>query len=120
MRYVDLEVYKRSFAFALRVHELTQRFPPLEQTELARQLRRSSKSIVSNLAEGTSRFALSKKEQQRFLVIAVGSADESKLWLTMSHQLRYLSDSEHQSLAAELDEIGKMLYGLWKRHNSSL
>ncbi len=59
---------------------------------------------------------LSGKEQRRFLLMAVGSKDESKLWLAMSHELGYLKDVEFVSLLSELEEIGRMLYGLWKKH----
>ena len=70
---------------------------------------------MANLVEGSSRAALSGKEQKRFLVIAIGSKDETMLWLEMSRLLDYLSESTYQSLLEDLDEIGKMLYGLWKR-----
>lgn len=115
MQYQDLKVYRQSLALALRVHRLTFAFPAFEQPELARQLRRSTKSIVSNLVEGVSRYALSKKEQRRFLVIAIGSADESKLWIVMAGELGYLAGGEADLLLDQLNEIGRMLYGLWKK-----
>ena len=120
MRYIDLEVYKKSFSFALRIHRATLKFPEFEQTELARQLRRSSKSIVGNLVEGTSRFTLSGKEQRRFLILAVGSKDESKLWLAMSYELGYLSPDQYKDLLGQCEEIGKMLYGLWRKHRTRI
>ena len=120
MRYVELEVYKKSFVFALRVHQITREFPAFEQLELGRQLRRASKSIVANLVEGTSRYTLSGREQSRFLLMSVGSKDESKLWLAMCHQLKYLSDSEYTELLEQLEEIGRMLYGLWRKRNPTV
>ncbi len=119
MRYEDLEVYKSAFAFALDVHELTREFPAFEQFELARQLRRSSKSTVSNLVEGTSRIAMSGREQQRFLTSAIGSNDETKLWISMCRKLGYISESRSTSLMNDLERIRKQLFGLWRRNNSS-
>jgi four helix bundle protein len=101
--------------FALTIHRLSLRFPRFEQFELANQLRRSSRSIVANLVEGSSRAALSGREQKRFLVIALGSKDETKLWLEMCKLLGYISPAEYNELMKALDEIGRMLYGLWKR-----
>ncbi|TGV76028.1 four helix bundle protein, partial [Mesorhizobium sp. M2D.F.Ca.ET.145.01.1.1] len=48
----DLEVYKRAYMVSLTVHKATLAFPKIEQYALADQLRRSSKGICANLAEG--------------------------------------------------------------------
>ncbi|TGT90609.1 four helix bundle protein, partial [Mesorhizobium sp. M5C.F.Ca.ET.164.01.1.1] len=48
----DLEVYKRAYAVSLEIHKATLAFPRIEQYALADQLRRSSKAICANLAEG--------------------------------------------------------------------
>ncbi|TGP25104.1 MULTISPECIES: four helix bundle protein [unclassified Mesorhizobium] len=48
----DLEVYRRAYAVSLEVHKATLVFPKIEQYALADQMRRSSKAICANLAEG--------------------------------------------------------------------
>ena len=48
----DLEVFQRAYRLALDVHEASLRFPKHEQSELARQLRKASKSVCANIAEG--------------------------------------------------------------------
>ncbi len=48
MPYERLDVYQKSYQFALEVHRMSLQFPKLEQYELASQLRRSSKSIPGN------------------------------------------------------------------------
>ena len=51
-RHTDLEVYKRAFAAAMEVFRLTKPFPPEERYWLTDQIRRSSRSVAANLAEG--------------------------------------------------------------------
>ncbi len=51
----DLLVFQKAYAAALEAHRIAQTFPKHEQYELASQLRRSSKSICANLAEGRAR-----------------------------------------------------------------
>ncbi|WP_263498206.1 four helix bundle protein [Mesorhizobium sp. CA13] len=48
----DLDVYRRAYAVSLDVHKATLVFPKMEQYALADQMRRSSKAICANLAEG--------------------------------------------------------------------
>ena len=55
-------------------------FPRIEQFALADQVRRASKSICANLAEGFGRQRLSRPEFGRFLMMAIGSADEMQVW----------------------------------------
>ena len=48
----DLEVYQRAFAAAMRIFQLTKDFPPEEKFSLVDQIRRASRSVCANLAEG--------------------------------------------------------------------
>lgn len=108
----DLSVFKKAYAAAIDIHRLTQRFPRSEQFELASQLRRSSKSICANLAEGRGRQRGSNAEFRRFLVIAIGSADETLLWIRFAHDLEYIEGAEHDVLIQRYGEIVRMLNGL--------
>src|ERR671937_1106916 len=92
--YQRLEVYRKAYALALRVHRRTLSFPALEQHELAGQLRRSSKSIVANLVEGMGR-QHSPADVRRFVRMAMGSCDESRIWLDFARDLSYLDAEEH-------------------------
>ena len=60
---------------SLEIHRTRPDFPRIEQFALADQVRRASKSICANLAEGFGRQRLSKPEFRRFLVMAIGSAE---------------------------------------------
>jgi len=108
----DMQVFQKAYAAALEVHRLTQGFPSEEQFELARQLRRSSKSICANLAEGRGRQQGSSAEFRRFVLIALGSADETILWCRFARDLGYLDPVRHDDLESRFVEIARMLNGL--------
>jgi len=70
-----LEVWQKASVYVSTIYKLTESFPVVEKFGLVSQLRRASISIVSNIAEGTSRSSL--KDQVRFTEIAYGSAIET-------------------------------------------
>ncbi len=73
--YEDLEVYQRSMALVRPVHELVKRFPAYEERDRVEQMRRASRSIPSNIAEGFSR-RRSAKDFKLYVAHALGSANE--------------------------------------------
>jgi four helix bundle protein len=78
MPYHKLDVYQKAYGLALEVHKLTLNYPRVEQYELASQLRRSSKSIVANIAEGMGKQG-SAKDVVYFVKLSIGSADETRV-----------------------------------------
>ena len=105
--YRDLEIYKRSYNIALKLHKITKKFPETERYDLTSQIRRCSKSIPTNIAEGYGRN--SKEEFKRFLKISLGSNDEMQVHLSFSKDLNYISEEEYIELRNEYNEIGRML-----------
>ncbi|WP_352471305.1 MULTISPECIES: four helix bundle protein [unclassified Mesorhizobium] len=87
----DLEVYKRACAVSLGVHRATLAFPKMEQYALADQLRRSSKAICANLAEGFAKQAHSKPE---FARLAIGSCSEVETWSSYAFDLEYITQAQ--------------------------
>src|SRR3990167_905627 len=63
----DLEVFQKAYQVYLEIHKLTLLFPKIEQYALGDQLRRSTKSICANLAEGFAKQKDSKREFARYL-----------------------------------------------------
>ena len=108
----DMDVFKKAYAGALGVHRLSLAFPKHEQFELASQLRRSSKSICANLAEGRAKQQGSSAEFRRYVLMALGSADETLLWLRFAADLGYLDAASAKDMAAAFSEIARMLNGL--------
>ena len=108
---IKLNVFAKAYQLSLRLHQLSLSFPQHEQAELARQLRRASKSICANLVEGFGKNA-SVKEKRRYVLIAIGSKDEVILWLHYARDLSYLRGQQFEELFDGYDEVGKMLYGL--------
>jgi four helix bundle protein len=106
--YRDLRIYQRSYEAALRVHQITLKFPAFERGELGSQLRRSSASIPINIAEGYGR-KKSADDFKRFLVIALGSCDETSVLLDFAHDLKYLNDAAYSDFKQTYEEIGKGL-----------
>ena len=76
----DLEVFQRAYRLSLEIHRKSLEMPKIEQRALGDQMRRASKSICSNLAEGYGRQKQSKAEFKRFVWMAVGSSDEMRVW----------------------------------------
>ncbi len=109
----DFDMFRRAYALSLDVHRQTLTFPKIEQYGgLADQLRRSSKSVCALFAEGLGRQRGSKTEFRRYLVMAIGSADETQLWCRYAADLGYVEQSVAQAWAREYSEIARMLQGL--------
>ncbi len=105
----ELEVYQKAFGTALNVHEKSLDFPKIEQFALADQMRRASKSICANIAEGHGKLPGSKAEFKRFLTIAIGSANEMLVWVGFSHKLGYVDAEQADNWNDVYDHIAKML-----------
>ncbi len=102
-----LKIWERAHRLVIEICKITKNFPKDEIYGMTSQIRRSSSSIPTNIAEGCGRD--SDSELKRFLVVAMGSASEFEYQLILARDLQYLSDSRYQSLQSELVEIRKML-----------
>jgi four helix bundle protein len=111
-RVEDLEVFRRAYRLSLEVHRASLEFPRIEQFALADQVRRASKSICANLAEGFGRQQQSKPEFRRFLMMALGSADEMQVWTMYCRDLDYIGADTAERWQSEYREIARMLSGL--------
>lgn len=104
----DLIVYKKAYQLAMRIFELSKRFPPEERYALTSQIRRSSRSICLNLQE-----AWAKRRYEAHFISKLtdcdGEANETKSSLDFSRDCQYISAKEHEELAALCKEIGSML-----------
>ncbi|MDX8537719.1 four helix bundle protein [Mesorhizobium sp. M4B.F.Ca.ET.215.01.1.1] len=108
----DLEVYKRAYAVSLEIHKATLAFPRIEQYALADQLRRSSKAICANLAEGFAKQPHSKAEFARFISMAMGSCSEVETWISYAFDLEYISKTQLDEWLRSYNQIYGMLVNL--------
>jgi four helix bundle protein len=114
----DLEVFKRAYRISLEIHQASLKFPSIEQRALADQLRRSSKSVCANVAEGFAKQTISLAEFKRFLSMAIGSSDEMRVWIRYCYDLGYIKETVWQQWREEYREISRMLQGLHRRAGS--
>jgi four helix bundle protein len=113
MTFEDLEVFRRAYRISLDLHRTSLQFPKVEQFGgLADQMRRASKSICGNIAEGFGKQRKSNAEFKRYLLMAIGSADEMQVWLKYCADLEYVDQKACERWRDEYRQIARMLQGL--------
>ena len=110
--FTDLVVYQKAYQQSLEIHHTVLKYPQHEQYELASQMRRASKGICANIAEGFGKQNISKAEFKRFLLMAMGSADEMRVWVQYSIDLGYIDQNRWSVWNKNYTDIAKMLNGL--------
>jgi four helix bundle protein len=105
-----LEVWQKTRKFVRRIYEVTGKYPSSEKFGLAQHTKESAVSILSNIAEGGSRF--SKAESKRFIEIALGSLYETITRLYVALDNKYLYPETFDNVYKESETIAKMLSGL--------
>ena len=103
----QLQIWERSHQLTLEMYKLTQEFPVEERYGLVSQMRRSSSSVPTNIAEGCGRN--SEADFARFLDHSMGSASELEYQLILAHDLGFLPKDQFEYTSTELIEIKKML-----------
>lgn len=106
--YKDLDIYKLAYRLAIEVHKMTMTLPKYELYEQGSQVRRSSKSIKDNIAEGFGRRRY-KDEFVRFLIFAHSSCDEAISQLTMINEI-YFENNGITGLLEEYELLGGKIY----------
>ncbi len=112
----DLEVFRRAYRISLDLHRASLQFPKVEQFGgLADQMRRASKSICGNIAEGFGKQRHSNAEFKRYLLMAIGSADEMQVWVKYCSDLEYVDQKACERWRDEYRQIARMLQGLYTK-----
>jgi len=112
----ELSIWLKSHLLTLKIYSVTKNFPKDEMFGIISQMRRSSSSIPTNIAEGCGRN--SNREMKRFLIIATGSCSELEYQLILSKDLKYLIETTYKELESELIEIRKMIYAFTKKYST--
>jgi four helix bundle protein len=108
--YRDLIVWQKSMSWVTMVYTLSSKIPESEKFGLISQIRRSSVSIPSNIAEGYGRNY--KKDYSRFLQISRGSLFECQTQIEMAINLGFISREDCKEINDFSTEIEKMLNSL--------
>ena|SRR6185437_6279425 len=108
--YRDLQVWHRSMDMAASVYELSKAFPREDLYGMTSQIRRSSMSVPSNIAEGTGRKNVGEFKQ--FLAIARGSNYEVQTQLELARKLNLASAPRIDAALGLSQEVGKMIFAL--------
>jgi four helix bundle protein len=104
----DLKAYQKSFAFAMRIFEITKSFPREEKYDLTDQIRRSSRAACRAIGEGYR-----KRQYPKHFSAKMSDADmensETQISLDFAHACKYITLDEFQELLLMSEEIGRML-----------
>ena len=103
--YKKFTVWEKSHNLTLQIYNATIKHPKEEVFGLTSQMKRSSSSIPTNIAEGCGRN--SDKDFCRFLYFAFGSANELEYQLLLSIDLKFIENEEGQKLLFQTEEIKK-------------
>ena len=104
----DLTAYKNAFALAMDIFTLSKKFPAEEKYSLTDQIRRSSRSVCSNIGE-----AYRKRKYQAHFVSKSTDADmentDTRVWLDFALACGYIVKEVWDELEAKSEEVGKLL-----------
>ncbi len=104
----NLRVYQLAYQLAMEIFHLSKSFPAEERYSLTDQIRRSSRSIPANIAEGYRKRQYPKVFVNK-MSDADGEATETTVWLDVAKDCEYLAMTDYQRLTNGFEEVGKML-----------
>lgn len=104
----ETTLYKKAFALAMEIFEVSKSFPKEEKYSLTDQVRRSSRSVCANLAE-----AYRKKRYPAHFILKLTDCDaensETSVWLDFALACKYITQTTHENLIIKNEEVGKMI-----------
>ena len=108
MRFQDLLAYKKGFALAMKIFEVSKSFPKEETYSLTDQIRRSSRSVCANMAE-----AYRKRLYPKHFISKLTDSDaensETQTWLEFSLTCNYVNQEIFEELTSKSKEVGKLI-----------
>ena len=110
--FTQLDGWKEGHSIVLLIYQMTKTFPKEELYGLTSQIRRSAISIISNIAEGFSRWSF--KEKIQFYYISQGSLTELQNQLLVSRDVGYITESEFDRALELSVKVHKIMSGLIK------
>ena len=105
----ELLAYKKAYELAMKIFFTSKSFPSEEKFSLTDQIRRSSRSVCTNIAESYRR----KKYKDYFVLKLNDSATENtetEVWLRFAFDCEYINQTLFQEMLFKNDEVGKLLW----------
>lgn len=106
----ELKIWQKAIDLAVKVYEISSKFPADERFGLVSQTRRCAVSVSSNISEGAGRNT--KGEFRQFLGIANGSSYELQTQMIIAEKLGFINEIDCEKLLESIDELQKMNYKL--------
>ena len=107
--YKDLRVFREAFELGMEIFELTKTFPAEEKFSLTDQVRRSSRSVCTNLAESYKR-----RRYKDYFVSKLNDSEtenaETQVWLDFAIACKYIHQEKYARITAKNDEAGKLIW----------
>ena len=115
--YRRLIAYQKAKEVVKRSYKLLKGFPAEERYAMSDQLRRSSISVTSNIAEGINRYSV--KDKSHFIEIAYGSLMEVSSQFEIAEDLGYITSEDRLSMDQQIEEVARLLSGLQNSYKLS-
>lgn len=107
--YKELLAYKKAYELAMKVFHISKKFPAEERYSLTDQVRRSSRSVCTNLAE-----AYKRKRYKDYFISKLNDAEtentETEVWFDFSKDCSYITAEEYEELNSLNTEVGKLIW----------
>lgn len=108
MDYKELLAYQKAFQLAMEIFKISKKFPAEEKYSLTDQIRRSSRSVCANMAEGYR-----KRRYVNHFISKLTDSDsensETNVWLDFALECNYISNEDFNILSSKSLEIGKLI-----------
>ena len=115
---MDNVVFDKSKLFAIRIIRLCKLLQERKEYIISKQITRSGTSIGANISE--AQFAISKKDFQAKMYIALKETYETLYWLELLFRTEYLTDTEYESINNDCLELKKILSSITKTTKEKL
>jgi len=108
MAFKDLLAFKKSFVLAMKIFEISKKFPKEETYSLTDQIRRSSRSVTVNISE-----AYRKRLYPKHFISKLTDSDaensETQTWLMFAEECKYIDKAMLDKLVTDSNEVGKLI-----------
>jgi four helix bundle protein len=107
----ELIVFQKAYKLAMDIFEISKGFPKDEKYSLTDQIRRSSRSVTSNIAESWAKRRYEKAFVNK-MTDSLGEENETEVWLEFAKDCNYIQKDTHVRILLEYDEVRKMLISI--------